>query len=464
MALIIALLLAFTLFLVSRAEISSKLGINYGRVSDDIPSAYESIEIIKSLNAGRVKLYDANPEILKLLAGTKLKVSIMVQNHEIIGIAMNHTLADQWVLNNVFPYIPQTVIRYILVGNEVLSSNSEYDRSIWINLVPAMHAIKTSLKAHNISNIKVGTPLAMDALQTTFPPSSASFRPEINQSVMVPLLQFLNHTKSYFFIDVYPYFPWSENSSNITLDFALFTSNTSYTDPATGLVYNNLLDQMLDSVNFAMAKLGYPNIPLAIAETGWPNAGDIDQIGANLHNAAIYNRNLIKKITAKPALGTPARPGRVIPTFIFSLFNENQKTGPGTERHWGIVHPNGEPVYEIDLAGKRSELDYAPLPAAYNNVPYKGKLWCVVSGHARVEDLGAVLNFVCGQGNGTCDALTPGKACYEPISVYDHASYAFSSYWSQFRNKGATCYFNGLARQTMINPSRRSCEFPSVTL
>ncbi|MCD9644633.1 hypothetical protein HAX54_033020 [Datura stramonium] len=42
-----------------------------------------------------------------------------------------------------------------------------------------------------------------------------------------------------------------------------------------------------------------------------------------------YNRNVIKKFTAKPSpVGTPAKPGVVVPTLLFALYNENQKPGP----------------------------------------------------------------------------------------------------------------------------------------
>lgn len=441
-------------FYLASAETSDKIGINYGKLGSNLPSSYQSIESIKFLKAGSVKIYDANPEILKLLSGTDLKVSIMVQNHEIIDIASKQKVADQWVHDNVLSFYPETMIRFILVGNEILSQSSEEYKQIWKNLVPAMHRIKKCLNAHNIHNIKVGTPLAMDIFQTTFPPSNGTFRSDISASVMEPLLQFLNRTKSFFFLDVYPYFAWSTNPKTISLDFALLReTNTSYTDPNSGLVYTNLLDQMLDSVIFAMAKLGYSDIRLAISETGWPNAGDFDQIGANIYNAATYNRNLIKKMTSKPALGTPARPGSIIPTFIFSLYDENQKTGPGTERHWGMLHGNGVPIYEIDLSGNRSLSQYRPLPLAHNNVPYKGKVWCVVARSADLLALTSALGYACGQGNGTCDALVPGQRCYLPLSLYWHASYAFSSYWAKFMGKGATCYFNGLAQQTIINPS-----------
>lgn len=211
---------------------------------------------------------------------------------------------------------------------------------------------------------------------------------------------------------------------------------------------------MVDSVVFAMKKLGYPDVRIWIAETGWPNGGDIDQIGANIYNAATYNRNVIKKLTAEPAIGTPARPGWVIPSFIFSLYNENKKPGPGTERHFGVLYPNGSNVYGIDLSGRTPDSDFEPLPKPENNEPYKGKIWCVAARGVNSSELGSALSYACSQGNKTCDPIQPGKQCFKPNSLVWHASYAFSSYWSQFKNTGATCYFNGLATQTAKDPSK----------
>ncbi|KAF5465084.1 hypothetical protein F2P56_015115 [Juglans regia] len=461
---VVAVFLIFSLLRLSSAEISSKIGINYGTLGDNLPSPNRSVVHIQAMKAGRVKLYDANPEILQLLSGTKLQVYIMVPNNEISSIASNQTTADEWVINNVLPFYPDTMIRVLLVGNEVLSYYSDQDRQMWYDLVPAMHRIKNALKAQHINNIKVGTPLAMDIMQSSFPPSSGMFRHDLVDTVMVPLLQFLHDTKSFFFIDVYPYFPWSGNPSQISLDYALLKGNVRYMDPRNGLIYTNLLDQMLDSVIFAMTKLGFPGIRISISETGWPTAGDVEEPGANIRNAATYNRNLIQKITAKPAVGTPARPGVVIPTIIFSLYNENRKSGPGTERNWGLLRPDGTPVYDIDLTGKQNLLDYAPLPRARNNMPYRGQVWCVVARGADLMKLRPALAYACGEGNGTCDALKPGSECYEPVSVIRHASYAFSSYWARFRSQGATCYFNGLAVQTTRDPSRGSCKVPSVNL
>lgn len=144
------------------------------------------------MKAGRVKLYDANPQFLKLLSGTKLQVSIMIPNDQISDIAANQTRADEWILDNVVAFYPDTMIRFILVGNEVLSYD---DRRVWHQLVPAMRSVWRSLKARNLQIIKVGTPVAMDVLESAFPPSRGTFRSDIRRSVVAPMLEFLNETR-----------------------------------------------------------------------------------------------------------------------------------------------------------------------------------------------------------------------------------------------------------------------------
>ncbi|KVI08351.1 Glycoside hydrolase, catalytic domain-containing protein [Cynara cardunculus var. scolymus] len=328
------------------------IGVNYGRLGDNLPSPSRSIQLLQTMNAAHVKLYDADHEILQLLSTTKLEVTIMVANHEISAIASSQRLADQWVYEHILNHYPDTMIRFVLVGNEILSyTTTDQDKQIMKDLVPAMARIWTSLTTEGINDIKIGTPFAMDVVESTFPPSTGRFKPEIVHEI-VPLLDFLSGTDSLFFIDVYPYFSWSANPMSITLDYALLNGNQTYTDLGSGLTYTNLLDQMLDSVFFAMARLGYNNVMIGIAETGWPHEGEWNEYGTNRENAAVYNRNIVRKMTAVPPVGTPARPGVTIPTFIFSLYDENQKFGPESERHWGLLHPDGRPVYEVDLSGQ----------------------------------------------------------------------------------------------------------------
>lgn len=461
------LLLSFSVTLLTSITSTNSLhfktlGINFGTLGDDLPSPSTSVHRIQRLRASAVKIYDANSTILTALSSTPLIASIMVPNQLISNIAANRSFSDFWIRSNVLPFYPRVKMRFLLVGNEVLSDAA--NSKTWFDLVPAMKNMHKSLKKYSIKKIKVGTTIAMDALSVSFPPSSGSFRPDISDTVMKPLLRFLNKSNSYYFVDAYPYFPWSQNPKQISLDYALFRGNSSlnYFDSASKLTYTNLLDQMLDSVIFAMKRAGFGSVKLCVAETGWPNEGDLDQIGANIYNAAIYNRNLVKRMRVKPPIGTPARPGVHMPMFLFALYNENQKGGPGTERHWGLLYPNGSRVYDVDLTGKKTE--YSPLPLPMNNEPYKGKIWCVLKdGVANATRVGMAVSYACGQGNGTCDAIVKGGKCYEPNSLGSHASYAFNSYWQQFRKVGATCYFDGLAMQTTKNPSYGSCKYQSLT-
>nr|DAD21395.1 TPA_asm: hypothetical protein HUJ06_022858 [Nelumbo nucifera] len=174
----------------TNAEISRKMGVNYGQLGNNLPSPSRSIELIKSLKAGHVK--HANPYIMKALEGTNIQVSIMVPNQLISNISSSQSPANEWVRTNVVPFYSKTLIHYLLVGNEIFNFSSDQDRQTWYDLVQAMCRLKYSLKIHNIRNIKIGTTTSMDVLQSSFSLSNGTFRSDISISVMKPLLQFLN--------------------------------------------------------------------------------------------------------------------------------------------------------------------------------------------------------------------------------------------------------------------------------
>lgn len=115
-------------------------------------------------------------------------------------------------------------------------------------------------------------------------------------------------------------------------------------DPLSNVEYTNLFESMLDAAYNAMASLGFPDLPLAVGETGWPTDGGHE---ATVQNAELFNKNLVQHVYSK---GTPQRPDVRTPVFIFALFNENQKPGPAPERFWGLLNADGTPVYPIDLA------------------------------------------------------------------------------------------------------------------
>ncbi|KEH19943.1 putative glucan endo-1,3-beta-D-glucosidase [Medicago truncatula] len=82
---------------------------------------------------------------------------------------------------------------------------------MWHDLGPVMKSIKRALKSQNIRGIKSDTPLAMDVLQLTLPTSSGTFQSNKRDGVIAPMLKFFDMTNSFFSIDAYPYFPWSQD-------------------------------------------------------------------------------------------------------------------------------------------------------------------------------------------------------------------------------------------------------------
>jgi hypothetical protein len=89
-----------------------------------------------------------------------------------------------------------------------------------------------------------------------------------------------------------------------------------------------------------------------VSETGWASEGDASETAATLENARTYNFNLRKRLFLRK--GTPYRPKRVVKAFIFALFNEDQKTGPASERHFGLFKPDGSVSLDIGFKGLRS--------------------------------------------------------------------------------------------------------------
>lgn len=331
------------------------IGINYVRSEENLLSPAKSVSLMKALKIGRVKLYDSDPEVLTALANTGLSVVIAVKNEEIPTVASSILNADEWVKRSVLAHYPATRINAITVGNEILTDYNNQDR--WSKLVPAMQNIHSSLVRWNLSKrIKVTTTVAMDALNSSTAPSSARFRDDIAESVMKPLLRFISNSKSFYFVNAYPYFAWAANAKKVPVDYATFGSVRAAVQDG-GLKYTDMLSAQLDANIAAIEKLGYNNVKIAISETGWPAAGGP---GANVDLAATYNRRVVVRMLANPALGTPKRPGTFVPTYLFALFNaDNNKHG--TQRNWGLLYPNGSQVYPVDMTGKLTDSEFESL-------------------------------------------------------------------------------------------------------
>uniref|UniRef100_J3M2R7 X8 domain-containing protein n=1 Tax=Oryza brachyantha TaxID=4533 RepID=J3M2R7_ORYBR len=305
-------------------------------------------------------------------------------------------------------------------------------------------ALVTALSPHH-REIKVSTPHSLGILAASSPPSAGRFHGGYDMAVVKPLLRFLRATGAPFMVNAYPFY----GLTNDTLDYALFRMNDGVMDNATGLVYANMLDAQLDAVHSAMRRLGFSDVDIVVAETGWPSAGEYWEVGAGAVLARDYNKNAIRHLGS--GVGTPLMPNRTFELSIFSLFDENLKPGPVSERNFGLYHADMTPVYDAGILTVPQEVAPAAAPAP--------RRWCVPKPAADEVALQVNIDFVCGQGGIDCGAIRPGGACFDPNNVQAHAAYAMNLYFQSNGQHAFDCDFGETGVVTTVDPSYASCKF-----
>ncbi|XP_042420746.1 glucan endo-1,3-beta-glucosidase 13-like [Zingiber officinale] len=427
----------------------SKVGVCYGRNADDLPTPDKVAQLIQLHSIKYVRIYDSNIQVIKAFANTGVELMVGVPNSDLLPFSQYQSNVDTWLKNSILPYYPATMITYITVGAEV----TEIKDNVSALVVPAMVNVLTALKKVGLhKRIKVSSTHSLGILSRSFPPSAGALDSKY-AFFLKPMLEFLVENNSPFMVDLYPYYAYRESPSNVSLDYALFSSSAvDVIDPNTGLVYTNMFDAQLDSIFFALMALNFRTLKIMVTESGWPNKGAAKETAATPDNAQTYNTNLIRHVVNDA--GTPTKPGEQIDIYVFSLFNENRKPGLESERNWGLFYPDQTSVYSLDWTGM-GNVDIVTGA----NITSSNGTWCVASSNASDADLQNALNWACGSGNVDCSAIQPSQPCYQPDTLASHASYAFNSFYQLNGATDVACNFGGTGVKTIKDPSYDACVY-----
>lgn len=333
-----ATLLLFGLITANLDTTEAQIGVCYGMLGNNLPPAPEVVSLYKSRNIKRMRLYDPNQAALQALRGSNIEVMVGVPNSELQRLS-NPSNAQSWVQSNIRNFWPAVRFRHIAVGNEVSPSSGDARF-----VLPAMQNVYNAIRSAGLQDqIKVSTAIDMTLIGTSYPPSQGAFRGDV-RSYLDPIIRFLANNRAPLLANIYTYFSYAGNPRDISLPYALFTSpSTVVVD--NGRSYQNLFDAMLDALYSAIERAGGGSLEVVVSESGWPSAG---AMGTSVQNAQTYYSKLISHVKG----GTPKRPGRAIETYLFALFDENQKQ-PELEKHFGLFSPNKQPKYSLNFGSGR---------------------------------------------------------------------------------------------------------------
>lgn len=427
------------------------IGVNWGTMAIHPLPPKIVVQMLQDNGIKKVKLFDADENTLKALAGSDIEVMVAIPNN-MLAIMNDYDAAKRWVDKNVsrYNFDGGVNIKYVAVGNEPFLAS--YNGSFINTTLPALQNIQNALNDAGIGDkIKATVPLNADVYNSPSSnpvPSTGRFRADISD-VMTQMVQFFKQNNASFTVNIYPFLSLYGNK-DFPFDYAFFEGNSK---PVVdnGIQYTNVFDANFDTLVSALTAAGVPDLPIIVGEVGWPTDGDIN---GNIEYAERFYNGLLPRLSRKQ--GTPLRPNVDIDVYLFGLIDEDAKSiDPGTfERHWGIFRYDGQPKFPMDLSGQQPP---SKLLVGAKNVKYLQQQWCVLNPEANnLDKLADNINFACTFSD--CTALGYGSSC-NGLDAKGNASYAFNMYFQAQGQNELSCGFQGLAMVTTQNQSTDKCSF-----
>ncbi|KAF5178983.1 Glucan endo-1,3-beta-glucosidase [Thalictrum thalictroides] len=427
------------------------LGMNWGTMASHKLPPKVVVQMLKDNNISKVKLFDADEDTMKGLAGSDIEVMIAIPNGQLQDMT-DYDTAKAWVKKNVTRYNFKggVNVKYVAVGNEPFLKS--YNGSFLNSTFPALQNIQNALNDAGFGdNVKATVPLNADVYESpanaSFP-SAGKFRSDIS-GVMSDIVHFLSKNNAPFTVNIYPFLSLQQ-SPDFPIDYAFFDGASKPVVDTNGIAYTNVFDANFDTLVSSLKDVGVGDIPIVVGEVGWPTDGDKN---ANFLLAQRFYNGLLKKLGSNQ--GTPLRPKQYLEVYLFGLLDEDTKSvAPGDfERHWGIFTYDGQPKYPMDLTGQGLN---SSLVGA-KDVKYLPVKWCVLNPNASNQTaLTDNINYACTYAD--CTKLGFGSSC-NGLDAQGNASYAFNIYYQTQSQKDESCSFQGMAMVTTNNASQANCNF-----
>ncbi|CAL5324551.1 unnamed protein product [Camellia sinensis] len=357
-------------------------------------------------------LHDPSPMVLQSLSHTGVPVGVSVSSDRLSEISNSVIVAETWLRTHVLAHYPATKITTIVVGHTVLcNANQQHHMGL---ILPSVKNIYHSLTRWGLEKeINVSPSFSSNCLN----PSSATYRDDLAENFIKPLLTFSQFTNSPYLVNPPPHFSPSPEET-----LSLVSSHTE-----------------------SMKNLGFFDLNrINVLITSQKQSKHINRKRKlSFMDSMVAESILVKPIPLAPAPVPAFEANSPLPPFLgksspppFSL-NFAPKLAP-------IVSP-GSP----NLPPCNPSYTGAPTPPGVGG---KSELWCVAKPSVPAETLQEAMDYACGEGGADCEEIKPPGNCYHPDTIVAHASYAFNSYWQKHRKIGGTCSFGGTAMLINADP------------
>lgn len=97
-------LLILLIIIPSMGSLAGAIGVNWGTAASHPLPPSKVVELLKSNNITKVKLFDADPLVLQALSGSKIGVTVGIPNSMLKSLNSSKKVAESWVHDNVTRY------------------------------------------------------------------------------------------------------------------------------------------------------------------------------------------------------------------------------------------------------------------------------------------------------------------------------------------------------------------------